>query len=309
MRSAFASAFRNAASENKDLLLITGDLGFGVWDDFQKEHPKQFINCGVAEQNMVGIAAGLALCGKVVFVYSIIPFATFRCLEQIRNDVCYHNISVCVVGVGSGYSYGYMGSTHHALEDVAVMRSLPNMTVISPGDPVEAQAAVECIVRHRKPCYLRLGKDNEKVLHPNRLENFCLGKAILLQESPLPPRVIVLACGTMLETAVLVGKLLQEEKVHCQVWSVHTLKPIDRECVVAAASATGLLVTVEEHSFIGGLGAAVAEVTAAMRTRAKLLCCAAPDNFSSHVGSQAFIRALVGLTPEKIIERIKLELF
>lgn len=319
MRSAFASAFCDAAKKNKDIILITGDLGFAVWDNFQKECPQQYLNCGVAEQNMVGIAAGLALSGKIVFVYSIIPFATFRCLEQIRNDICYHNVAVCVVGVGSGYSYGYMGSTHHALEDVAVMRSLANMTVVVPGDPAEAQAAVSCIVRRARPCYLRLGKDNEKVIHVHPLvvgETFSLGKAIQVQtpsggdcneDSASPSVVAILSCGTMLETAVQVAKLLRSQKVPCTVWSFHTLKPLDRAAILQAASSVKLLVTIEEHSSIGGLGSAVAEVVTSLRLTTPLLVCAAPDEFSDQVGSQAFLRNHVGLTPEKIVEKINLE--
>ncbi len=157
MRNAFCRSLARLAEADPDVMLLTGDLGFGVFEEFRDRFPKQFVNAGVAEQNMVSVAAGLALAGKTVFTYSIIPFAVFRCLEQIRDDVCYHDLPVCVVGVGAGYSYGHMGPTHHALEDIGVLRTLPGLSVLSPADGFEAEGAVEAFARHRRPCYLRLG--------------------------------------------------------------------------------------------------------------------------------------------------------
>src|SRR3989338_8112014 len=163
MRTAFIQTLTEVARKNSNVMLLTGDLGYSVFESFAAEMPSQFLNCGVAEQNMMGVAAGLAKAGKKPFVYSIIPFVTLRCLEQIRNDFCYHLLGVTIVGVGAGYSYGALGATHHAIEDLAITRAIPDLTVVAPGDPMEVSAAVYALASHPKPAYLRLGKREGKI--------------------------------------------------------------------------------------------------------------------------------------------------
>src|SRR5438876_9433678 len=177
MRAAFIRTLSELAEHDLRIKLIVGELGFGVVESFAERFPKQFLNAGVAEQNMTGIAAGMALSGKVVFTYSIANFPTLRCLEQVRNDVCYHNANVKIVAVGGGFAYGSLGATHHATEDLAIMRALPEMTVVAPGDPVEAEAATDAIAAHAGPCYLRLGRAGESRVHRASTDGQ-LGKAI-----------------------------------------------------------------------------------------------------------------------------------
>ena len=302
MRTAFIAAMSTLAKSDRRVMLLTGDLGYSVFEKFQSEFPEQFLNCGVAEQNMIGVAAGLAMSGKKVFVYSIVPFVTFRCLEQIRNDICYHDLAVCIVGVGGGYSYGTMGFSHHAMEDIAVMRSLPNMTVICPGDPKEAEAAVGAINRLQKPCYLRLGKSGEPVVHVAPLA-FEIGKAI---EIVAGDDATIIATSTMLSTAMEVSARLTQKNIHAGVVSMHTVKPIDADALRRITEKTRLLVTLEEHSAIGGLGSAVAEAMAlgSMRPVRHLLL-AAPDAFRSMAGSQKHLLSLAKLAPDDIAASIE----
>jgi transketolase len=310
MRTAFVNTLLALAKENPDVMLLTGDLGFTVLERFRDELPDQFVNAGVAEQNMIGMAAGLAMSGKRVFTYSIIPFTTFRCLEHIRNDLCYHNLPVCVVGVGGGYSYGHMGSTHHSLEDISVMRSLANMTVVCPGDPVEAAGAVRAISAHNGPVYLRLGKSGEPQLHADDVQ-FRIGKSIQMRDHGGRDRawrdgkdVTIIATSTMLETGLKTAEMLKAKGVEARLLSMHTIKPIDEAAIERAANDTGLIVTIEEHSRVGGLGSAVAEVIAIKGLNAKQILCAAPDAFAELCGSQAYFRKQSGLEPDVIAEKI-----
>ena len=290
MRTAFFQTLMEAATRDERVFLVTGDLGFGVVEPFAAAFPDRFLNAGVAEQNMTGIAAGLALSGKVVFTYSIANFPTLRCLEQIRNDVCYHEANVTIVSVGGGFAYGSLGPSHHATEDLAIMRALPGMTVLAPGDPKEAAGATRAAVAHAGPCYLRLGRAGERTIHRGPLD-FQIGRAIQVREGRA---VTLIATGGMLETAVDVAGRLALQGVESRVLSMHTLRPLDNEAVLAAAEETGGIVTLEEHSVIGGLGSAVAEVLAAITASA----------FAAHAGTQEYLRFLYGLSPEAIQEKV-----
>lgn len=301
MRTTFVRTLEAIAKEDPNVMLLTGDLGFTVLEKFRDTFPRQYLNAGVAEQNMIGVAAGLALSGKRVFVYSIIPFVTFRCLEQIRNDVCYHRLNVCIAGVGAGYSYGHQGATHHSMEDISIMRSLSNMTVVCPGDPVETELAVRAIATHDGPCYLRLGKAGEPVLHPTP-PVFALGKAIQMRDGN---DATVIATSTMLETAVNVANALEARGVHVRLLSMPTVKPIDVEAVRAAACETAFIVTLEEHSSIGGLGSAIAETLSMHDMRTRHLLLSGPATFTDTIGSTIFLRKQAGLDPESIIASIK----
>ena len=302
MRTAFIQTLNELAARDPRACLIVGDLGFSVIEEFAEKHPDQFVNAGVAEQNMIGLAAGMALTGKVVFTYSIGNFGTLRCLEQIRNDVCYHRANVKVVAVGGGLAYGNLGVTHHASEDVAILRSLPNMVVLSPGDPIEARFATMAAVAYDGPCYLRLGKAGEPVVHQDE-PAFELGRAIAMRKGT---DVTLIATGGMLATASSVAAALDAKGVSVRLLSMHTIKPLDREAVVEAATQTKFVFTLEEHSVEGGLGGAVAEVMAELEPgHAPLKRIGLRPEFNKVVGDQKYLKALHGLDEEGVMSTIQ----
>jgi transketolase len=302
VRTAFIQTLNELADGDERVCLIVGDLGFSVIEEFAQKHPDQFVNAGVSEQNMIGLAAGMALTGKIVFTYSIGNFATLRCLEQIRNDVCYHRANVKVVAVGGGLAYGSLGVTHHASEDVAIMRALPNMTVVSPGDPVEARLATRAVVALDGPCYLRLGKAGEPVVHEEE-PRFVLGRAVTLREGT---DVCLVASGSMLVTAQRVARRLSEQNVDVRLLSMHTIKPLDREAVERAAAETKYVFTLEEHSIEGGLGGAVAEVMSELEPgHAPLKRIGLRPEFNKTVGDQNYLKSLHGLDEESVLQTIQ----
>jgi transketolase len=289
------------AERDSRVFLVVGDLGFGVTEPFAKRFPKRYLNAGVAEQNMTGIAAGLALSGKIVFTYSIANFPILRCLEQIRNDVCYHHANVKVVAVGGGFAYGSLGATHHATEDLAIMRALPEMSVVAPGDPEEAAAATEAVAAHDGPCYLRLGRAGEQKVYTRQI-NFRLGKAIQLREGS---DLTLISTGGMLQTAVETSEALSHKGLQARVLSMHTLKPLDIDAILAAARETDAIFTLEEHSIIGGLGSAVAETLAEFAEReVAFKRFALPSAFACKSGTQEYLRARFGLGVESLTNAI-----
>ena len=245
---------------------------------------------------MAGVASGLALEGKKPFIYSIVPFATLRCYEQIRDDICYHDADVTVVGVGGGYSYGPNGATHHALEDIAVMRVLPNMTVLCPGDPAETVAAVQALARHRGPAYLRLGRAGEPVVHATPV-SFAVGDSLLVRDGR---DVAVLSTGNMLATAVGVAEVLATRGVSCRVLSMPSVKPLDTVAIDAALTQTRVVATLEEHSRLGGFGGAVAEHVAERGLATIFRRFGAADHFAHVCGDQDFHRQANGLTAAQV---------
>ena len=302
MRDVFIQRLTQLAERDPRIMLITGDLGFSVLDDYRRRCPDQFINVGVAEQNMTGVATGLALSGKVVFTYSIANFPTLRCLEQIRNGPCYHNANVKVVSVGGGLAYGALGMSHHATEDLAIMRALPNLTVVAPGDPVETGAAVDAITTRNGPAYLRLGRAGEPIVHEAPI-SFEIGRALQLSAGN---DITIISTGGMLATATVVASELKREGLATRVLSMHTVKPLDNAAVLAAARETRLVVTLEEHSIIGGLGGAVAEVIAeAGPPVCALKRIGLPSSFVSRAGSREYLALEFGLTPGKVVTTIK----
>jgi transketolase len=299
MRTAFIQTLTQLAAKDHRIMLLVGDLGFGVVTEFARRFPEQFINVGVAEQNMAGIATGLALSGKIVFTYSIANFPILRCLEQLRNDVCYHRANVVSVSVGCGFSYGALGMTHHGTEDIAIMRSLPYMTTIAPGDPIEAKEATTLAAKGIGPVFLRLGRADEPVVHKTPIE-LILGKAITVKHGT---DVTLVSTGAMLKTAVDASLILSGKGVRSRVLSMHTLKPLDRTAILAAARETNGIVTIEEHSHIGGLGGAVAEVIAeAPGKKVPFKRMALPSEFCKHVGNQDYLRGIYGLTAKSIVD-------
>jgi transketolase len=302
VRTAFIKTLTELAALDDRIMLLTGDLGFGVVESFANQFRDRFINVGVAEQNMTGVAAGLALSGRIVFTYSIANFPTLRCLEQIRNDVCYHNANVKVVSVGGGFAYGSLGMSHHATEDLAVMRAIPNMTVVAPGDPLETAAAVRAVAAAEGPAYLRLGRADDPAVH-QRPMTFELGKALTLQGGG---DLTLISTGGMLPTASQAAQALAKEYVECRLISMHTLKPLDVEAVRAAARETAIVATLEEHSILGGLGGAVAEILAEMPDRrASLLRLGLPSAFVSCAGSREYLLAKHGLSLDGVLTSLR----
>jgi transketolase len=289
MRTAFINTLCELAARDERLWLLTADLGFSVLERFASLFPHRYVNVGVAEQNLIGIAAGLAHSGLQPWVYSIANFPTLRCLEQIRNDVCYHHADVKIVAVGGGYAYGPHGYTHHGLEDVAILRALPTMTVVAPADPIETRLATIALAERPSPCYLRLGKARETIVHEAD-PPFELGKAIEVRSGT---DLALLSTGAMLEETVAVARRLSTLGIEPLVLSMHTIKPLDTDAVWRAAQ-TGAILTIEEHSITGGLGSAVAEALAELGLPVRFRRFGAPDEMRHKVGSQAHLRQLCG---------------
>jgi transketolase len=297
VRNAFLDTLFELAQQDERIVFITGDLGYRVVEKFMEQRPRQFLNAGVAEQNMTGLAAGMALSGKIVFTYSIGNFPTMRCLEQIRNDVCYHEANVKIVTVGGGFAYGPMGMTHHAIEDLAVMRAIPGLMVVAPGDPVETRAATRAITAHPGPCYLRLGKAGEPTVHTGPID-FQLGRAIRFREGR---DLTLISTGGMLQTAAKAAERLASQGIQTRVLSMHTLKPLDEGAVLAAARETGCVATLEEHSVNGSLGSAVSELLAeTWDVKVPFKRIGMPPIFSPHIGSQEYMLQKHGLNEEAV---------
>jgi transketolase len=299
MRDSFVRALLKNAHIDRRVMLITGDLGFGVLTSYANELPNQFINAGVAEQNMTGLAAGLALEGRNVFTYSIANFPTLRCLEQIRNDVLYHEASVNVVAIGGGFSYGALGMSHHATEDVGIMRTLPGLRVFAPCDEAETLGLVELMVKDPAPSYLRL--DKSKVAGATS-DAFVPGK---LRRMRRGSGVALIGYGGVVSEALVAADLMVAAGIDCAVYSAHTLKPFDRESLISLAVDYDAIVTIEEHVPIGGLGSLAADTfldAGTMPKRFARLCL--PDAYSSIVGSQEYLRMRHGLDANGIASRV-----
>ena len=305
MRDTVIRTLIELGKEDKDIELITGDLGFGVLKSFWETLPNQFINAGIAEQNMTGVAAGMALEGKKVFTYSIGNFPTLRCLEQIRNDCAYHNANVNVICVGGGYVYGSLGMSHHATEDIAILRALPDVTVICPGDPVEASLAVKKIAQTDGTCYLRLGRGGEQNVN-TVIKEFEIGKAYKLRDAKdMNRKVAVFSTGAILEETTKACDMLEERGIAVEQYSFPTVKPIDRKVIEDCANRFDNIFTVEEHNIVGGFGGAVAEVLAECGGKAKLHRIGIDDFYCIEVGSQAYLREQVGINAEGIVKKVK----
>lgn len=292
------------AEKDKNVVLITGDLGFGVLKPFWEKFPDQFINAGIAEQDMTGFAAGMALCGKTVFTYSIGNFPTLRCIEQIRNDCAYHNANVKIVCVGGGFTYGPLGMSHHATEDIAVMRAMPDVTVFAPGDAAEAAACTKAMYETPGTCYLRLGRGGEPKIHENAVD-FTVGKAIEIRQGK---RVALFSTGAVYEEVAGAAKMLENAGITPAVYTFPSVKPIDKALIKKCAAEFELITTVEEHNIVGGFGSAVAEVMATVPCKARLALIGLEDKYSSTVGSQKYLMEIYGMSAEKIFERISEEI-
>ena len=296
MRPAFVGEVTRLASLDKNIWLLTADLGFSVFEDFRDRFPDQYLNVGVAEQNLMSVAAGLAMSGKKVFAYSISTFASMRAYEQIRNDICYQNLPVFIVGGGSTFSYSTFGCTHSPLEDVGLMRMMPNMVVAVPGDPVEVQALVRELYLGGSPAYIRIAKRGEPTVHA--LDALIrLGEAVEVRAGN---DVSILVCGRQLPNAVTAASSLSKLGIECRVLSFHTVKPLDKKAIVKAARETKGIMTVEEHFLAGGFGSAVAEFLADEMINVPFVRLGISDEFPRGVGSQDYFLQRYRLTPDGI---------
>ena len=301
MRAAFLRRLTAAARADSRIVLITGDLGFGVLDEFSSTLRAQFLNAGVAEQNMTAVATGMALEGHTVFTYSIGNFPTLRCLEQLRNDAFYHDANVKVVSVGGGFSYGQLGMSHHATEDLSILRALPGITLCAPGSTHETERLVDALIARPGPAYLRLERSAPDFKDDPTID-CVLGKARLLREGS---SCTLIAAGGVVAEVAAAAELLHAQGVECRVLSMHTLKPLDTDAIVKAATETGAIVTIEENTMLGGLGGAVAEVCLESSHPPRVFRrIGLPDCYTSIVGDQDYLRKALGLDRHGIADTV-----
>jgi transketolase len=297
MRTAFINQLIEEASKNDQIFLLVGDLGFSVVEPFAEKFPDRYLNVGIAEQNMAGMAAGLAMEGYCVYMYSIGNFPTLRCMEQIRYDICYHNLNVKIVAVGGGYAYGPLGASHHATEELGMLRTLPNMVVCAPGDPEEARAVTTFSANYKGPCYLRLGKAGEPLVHQSEhLKPFNLGNILKVVEGN---DIAVFTVGATLK---YVTDFIMENKIGASVYSFPFVKPIDKQMLIPLLKKYKKIITIEEHQANGGFGSAILEYINDLLEEKEIASApvvkriAIQDKFYSIAGSQQYLRNLAGIT-------------
>jgi transketolase len=301
MRSAFNDELIKIAKDDPRIYMILADIGYGEVESFRDTFPGRWYNCGVAEQAMTGIACGVAMEGNIAVTYSIANFPTLRPLEQIRNDICYHHANVKIVIIGGGLAYGPLGVSHQSTEDIAIMRSLPDMVVCCPADIQEARAAVHAMIEHDGPFYYRCGYKKEPDLHKGKID-FKLGKAEMVRDGA---DATIIGTGTITYRAWQASELLAKEGIKARVVSMHTVKPIDRDAIISAAKETGAIITVEEHQIFGGLGSAVAEVVAGAGIGIPFQTVALQDEYVHIFGTHDWLLDKYGFSPEDIAQKVK----
>lgn len=301
MRNTAVNQIDFLAATDERICLMTADLGYNVLTPFMEHYPDRYYNVGISEQAMTAMAAGMALEGQIVFTYSIGNFPTLRCLEQIRNDICYHNANVKIIALGGGFAYGQLGMSHHATEDIAAMRALPNMRVFVPADPIETRAAVTAACEMDGPCYIRLGRGGEKNLHTSEE----IGNLQKAQELRPAGSVNILSVGSVTEEALRASDILNEHGLPVGVFTFPSVKPIDKTSILTIARKSSQLFTVEEHNVVGGFGSTVADVLAeAGGTIPPLQKLGLQDVYPSIVGSQTYLRDYYGFSAERIVDCI-----
>jgi transketolase len=303
LRTAFFNDLKDIFRKDKRIMLLTGDLGYKLFDEFKDIDASRFINVGVAETNMIGIATGLASCGMKVYCYSIAPFLVMRTFEQIRNDIDWHLLDVKLVGVGGGLAYGLEGISHQGLEDIAILMTLPNFTIIIPTDPIEAGAFAQLSYEHNGPMYIRLCHTNEPPVHRS-LPNIKIGKPIVLDKGE---RAVIFATGRMVYEALLANNALRNSSLKCTLIEVHTLKPVDKRYIASILNNHSLAITVEEHIIEGGLGSIVGEIIAENNINCHLIRLGV-DRKSRFVGPADYLRHKYGLTANNIENIVRREL-
>ena len=290
MRNAFIKEITQLAEEDERIVLLTGDLGYKIFDDFQKRFPKRFYNVGIAEANMIGMAAGLAHSGLKPYCYSIVPFATLRCLEQIRDDVCYNNKDVKIVGFGAGYTYGFNGPTHHGIDDIGALRSIPNIIICSPASTEETSLVIRNTYEDNGPTYIRLGRAFDKLI------DLTLSRGL--------SDVTIISTGNIVSVADEVRENLINQNIKCDVVSMPYVKPLDGDGLDYIVRRTGCIASLEEHNVLGGLGSAIAEYLCETQANVKFKRFGIRDTFYHCSGDQEYLRNVAGLNAEIIAEDI-----
>ena len=300
-REAYGKASVKLSNINENVVVLDADLSKSTKTaDFKAVAPERFINMGIAEANMMGVAAGLSTCGKVPYVSTFAMFAAGRAFEQIRNSICYPNLNVKVCATHAGLTVGEDGATHQSVEDISLMRSIPNMTVINPADAVETEAAILAIADYKGPCYVRLGRLAVNTINDEKNYKFEIGKGVTLEDGN---DVTIVVTGMMVDLALQAKNDLSKEGISARVINIHTIKPIDKELLVKAAKETGAIVTAEEHSVIGGLGSAVSEVITE-EVPVPVLKVGIKDTFGES-GKPGELLEKYGLTTQAIVEHSK----
>jgi len=300
-REAYGKALAKLSNINENVVVLDADLSKSTKTaDFKAVSPERFINMGIAEANMMGVAAGLSTCGKIPFASTFAMFAAGRAFEQIRNSICYPKLNVKVCATHAGLTVGEDGATHQSVEDISLMRSIPNMTVINPADAIETEAAILAVAEYNGPCYVRLGRLPVGIINDGNSYKFEIGKGVTLVNGN---DVTIVATGMMVELALEAKDELAKDGINARIINIHTIKPIDKELLIKAAKETGAIVTAEEHSVIGGLGSAVAEVVTE-ECPVPVLKVGIKDTFGES-GKPNELLKVYGLTTQAIVEHSK----
>lgn len=302
MRTAYLDTLFELASADENVFALISDNGAIVYDKYRKHLERQYLNLGISEENMLGVAAGMANCGKIPFAYTIGAFLAFHSLEFIRNDICLQNMNVKIVGTGAGMVYSALGSTHHATEDIGVLRSLPNLVLFSPASPLEVRKAIKEAYKIRGPVYIRLGTNGEKEIYSDKNYDFVTGKGVELFPGT---DVTIVGTGNILADAIEARNILKKEGISVRLINIHTIKPFDGEIIRKAIYETKGIVTVEDHNIIGGIGTAVAEVIAESGTGTKFRRIGLKDNFSKGYGTYMEVKENNGLGIQDIVKAVR----
>jgi transketolase len=302
MRKACLNMVYELAKKNKKVVFIGSDLGAGTLDNFKKEMPDRFFMEGISEANIVGMAAGFALEGKIVYASTIATFLTRRCFEQVVLDACLHNVNIRLIGTGAGLVYAPLGPTHQAIEDIAIMRAIPNMTIIAPADADEVRRLMPLTIDYKGPIYIRLAKGDDPVVSNDKVP-FEIGKAISMRQGS---DALIITTGITLKPALDAADALSKQGIEAGVLHVHTIKPIDKEAILKHAALAPVILTIEEHSIIGGLGSAVAEILSEANffKPKKFRRLGIPDVFADNYGSQDKLMIKFNISSEALIKTI-----
>lgn len=300
MRTAYLDTLYELAKNDARVYALISDNGAIVYDRYRKDLPKQYLNAGISEANMIGMAAGMASCGKIPFAYTIGAFLAYRAFEFIRNDVCLQNQNVKIVGTGAGEVYSALGPTHHSTEDLGGLRTLPNLSILCPASPLEVKKATTAAYECEGPVYLRIGTNKEPEIYENDYD-FQIGKAVTLRDGK---DIVLVGMGTILKDVLDIAEKLKKDGIHARVINVHTIKPIDKETIIKAAEENGKIVTIEDHNLNGGLGSAVAEVIVESGLGVKFKRYGL-QGFSAGYGTYAQVREMNGLGTEQIYAELR----
>lgn len=300
MRTAFINTLIDLAQNDESIYLLTSDLGFSVLEGFIEKFPERFINCGIAEQNLVGVAAGLAQAGKKVYIYSLVPFIAMRCLEQLRNDICYQNLNVKIICTGAGFVYGVLGFTHFSQEDLGILRTLPNLAVLSPADPLETAQLTLKSYQQAGPAFMRIYKGGEKNIYP-ALPAIEIGKPSMIKPGT---GGLFIGTGLGVELAFQVNDILKNSGYDFGITSLHTVKPVDRTALLDCVRDMPAVFTVEDHGVAAGMGSVVAEILLEAGFAGKFKMFGIPDRYVSDTGDFLYMRKAAGMAPANIAQQI-----